>query len=127
MFTLLFTGCHVLTLRDIIGLQTMAEAEKAASTFHWPLLTDPQPRADTLPTWRQQYMDTTLNFPHGDSSSLSLSSSFGGGRGGAAASGNLRQKTDELLNSTYSMMYEMQRVREQREAERAKKIGKAAS
>ena len=117
----------MLTLRDIIGLQTMAEAEKAASTFHWPLLTDPRPMADSLPTWRQQYMDTTLNFPRGDSSSLSLSSSLGGGRGGAAASGDLRQKTDELLNSTYSMMYEMQRVREQREAERAKKIGKAAS
>ena len=105
----------------------MAEAEKAASTFHWPLLTDPQPQAESLPTWRRQYLDTTANFPLPNSSSLSLSSSLGGGRGSAAGSGSLRQKTDQLLDSTYSMMYEMQRAREQREDERVKKTGKAAS
>ena len=114
-------------LLNIVGLQTMAAAEKAASTFHWPLLTDPRPNPDSLPTWRRQYMDTTLNFPLPESPSLSLSSSLGGSRGSAAPSGSLRRKTDELLDSTYSMMYEMQRAREQREVERAKEIGKAAS
>jgi vacuolar-type H+-ATPase subunit D/Vma8 len=70
-------------------------------------------------------MDTTLNFPNpGDSGSLSLSASLGSSRAGGST---LRQKTDSLLQSTYSMMYEMQKARDEREAERKRQAGKAAS
>lgn len=102
---------------------TMAEAERVASTFHWPLLTDPRPQTDSLPTWRKQYLDTTANFPFPDASH-SLSSSLGGG----PRPGMRRSRTDELLSTTYSMMYEMQRAKEKRGEElRTRKVGEAAS
>lgn len=104
---------------------TMAEAEKTAATFHWPLLTDPRPRPDAMLTLRRQYMDTTLNFTgSGDSITRSLSSSLGSA---SQEPNSLRQKTDDLLNSTYSMMYQLQKAREQREMERKRGAGKAAS
>ncbi|XP_076451812.1 uncharacterized protein LOC143287588 [Babylonia areolata] len=111
---------------------TLAEAEKAASTFHWPLLTDPQPqrqRPDPLPTWRKQYMDTTLNLLQPEAMSLSLTSSLDGGQRGrrGARAENVQRRTDQLLSSTYSMMYEMQKARELRQEERRRQCGKMVS
>lgn len=107
---------------------TLAEAEKAACMHHWPLLTDLQSRPEALTTWRKQYMDTTMNFLHPDTMSLSLSSSLGGGSSRQIARpGDVQRKTDELLNSTYSMMYEMQKVRELREEEQRRQRGSMVS
>lgn len=103
---------------------TMAEAERVASTFQWPLLTDPRPMTESMQTWRKQYMDTTLNFPNPDSS-LSLSSSLGAGTRQLA--GSTRQRTDALLNATYSMMYEMQQAKAKRGEELTRNVGEAAA
>ncbi|KAL8569703.1 hypothetical protein ACOMHN_005820 [Nucella lapillus] len=116
---------------------TLKEAEKAACMHHWPLLTDPQPsRPQALPPWRRQLLDTTTlplpappHAPPSSSSSLSLSlsSSLAGAGLQGARSGDVQRRTDELLNSTYSMMYEMQKMREAREEEQRRHCGKMVS
>ena len=87
--------------------QSLAEAERLASAPRhnaWPFA-KPQGRMTTLPNWRKHYADTTLNLTQ-----PSLNVSEGEGRG--------KRKTDKLLQATYSNMYEMERVRQERERER---------
>jgi len=86
---------------------SLAEAERLASAPRhnaWPFA-KPQGRMTTLPNWRKHYADTTLNLTQ-----PSLNVSEGEGRG--------KRKTDKLLQATYSNMYEMERVRQERERER---------
>lgn len=101
----------------------MAEAERVASTFHWPLLPETRTMVEPLKNWRRNYMDTAVNFPHPDRSFMSSSL---GSRGKQDIS-DLRQKTDDLLNTTYSMMYEMQRAREAREDESRNQFAETAA
>lgn len=98
---------------------SLAEAERLARAPRhgaWPF-DKPVGRVATLPAWRKHYMDTTLNLSQPqtlDSSRGSMNQS-GGSR--ARLNGGKRA-TDKLLQQTYSNMYEMERLRQERELER---------
>ncbi|GFO22170.1 migration and invasion-inhibitory protein [Plakobranchus ocellatus] len=102
---------------------TLSEAERLAAKFshaEWPF-SRPTPRCTTLPSWRKHYMDTTLNL-----SRISSSNDVGNVSGSNVTSGSgrlpqdVKRSTDAILRATYSTMYEMERLRKERELEMAR-------
>ncbi|XP_005094865.3 uncharacterized protein LOC101848189 [Aplysia californica] len=94
---------------------SLAEAERLATGPRhagWPLVRS-HGRLQTLPTWRKHYLDTTLNMTQPPAAAnSSRASSHSAGVTGA------KRVTDRLLQSTYSNMYEMERLKQERELER---------
>ena len=97
----------------------MSEAEHLAAKFsqaEWPF-SRPTARTNTLPRWRKHYMDTTLNLSR--LSDLSGGVNVTGGGSGAQIPQDVKRSTDRILRATYSTMYEMERLRKERELEMA--------
>ncbi|KAK6177336.1 hypothetical protein SNE40_015457 [Patella caerulea] len=90
---------------------TLAEAERIASTGTqmWPFIPPPS-RVDPLPTWRKNYQASVMNLSHPTSTTDSVIT---------GDSESLRKSTNNLLNSTYSLMYEMERLKKERESTKA--------
>lgn len=99
---------------------TLSEAEHLAAKFsqaEWPF-SKPTARTTILPKWRKHYMDTTLNLTRlSDLSSVS-NTSHSSGRAPAVPQ-DVKRSTDRILRATYSTMYEMERLRKERELELA--------
>ncbi|RUS68994.1 hypothetical protein EGW08_023243, partial [Elysia chlorotica] len=100
---------------------TLSEAERLASQFsqtEWPF-SRPTARTNTLPRWRKHYMDTTLNLSRlSDLSAAGLGANTTGSSGGRVPP-DVKRSTDRILRATYSTMYEMERLRKERELEAA--------
>ncbi|CAL1527266.1 unnamed protein product [Lymnaea stagnalis] len=97
-------------------ITTLAEAEQIASSVHqaqWPFVRSARHHA--LSSWKKHYLDMTDNMPLSEdmSSNLSVSRSL-------SEPAQRKTTTDKLLNSTYQMMYEMERLKEERMLERKK-------
>ncbi|XP_041378014.1 uncharacterized protein LOC121390296 [Gigantopelta aegis] len=88
---------------------TLAEAERLASTYSWPVTQPTTHRPDQFPTWRKQYHDTVMNMTAPALKNVTCTSHSRPDRE------TVRRNTDELLNSTYSLMYEMERLKKERE------------
>ncbi|XP_033763873.1 uncharacterized protein LOC117345044 [Pecten maximus] len=98
---------------------TLADAEKVASSFPYPWTSSApdrirQPRSDHADLYKS-YQDMTLP--------SRLQTSTGGKEEESVA---LKQATEDLLNSTYSLMFEMEKIKKQRDIHSTRHIGNVA-
>ncbi|XP_046547528.1 uncharacterized protein LOC124257494 [Haliotis rubra] len=97
---------------------TLAEAERLANSYEWAFPQATTHRPDMFPSWRKGYQDSVVNLSTANVTrplgGASLTQSLGSSSLGSAGSEGLRKTTNDLLNSTYSMMYEMERLKRER-------------
>ncbi|OWF44084.1 uncharacterized protein LOC110458917 isoform X2 [Mizuhopecten yessoensis] len=98
---------------------TLADAEKVAASFPYPWTSSAtdrirQPHSDHTDLYKS-YQDMTLP------SRLQTST---GGTGEESVA--LKQATEDLLNSTYSLMFEMEKIKKQRDGHSTRQIGNVA-
>ncbi|XP_060085565.1 uncharacterized protein LOC132564947 [Ylistrum balloti] len=98
---------------------TLADAEKVAASFPYPWTSSApdrirQPRSDHADLYKS-YQDMTLP-------SRLQASTAGAGEESVA----LKQATEDLLNSTYSLMFEMEKIKKQRDIHSTRHIGNVA-
>lgn len=98
---------------------TLADAEKVAASFPYPWTSSApdrirQPRSDHADLYKS-YQDMTLP------SRLQASTT-----GKEEESSALKQATEDLLNSTYSLMFEMEKIKKQRDIHSTRPMGNVA-
>lgn len=98
---------------------TLADAEKAAACYPYPWTSSgsdfKQPATIRDESFYKSYMDMTLP--------TSMRSNI---PGVGEESVKLKKATDDLLNSTYSLMYEMEKIRKDREYREPRRLGRVA-
>lgn len=94
----------------LVFFQTLNDAEKLAANYpyYWDAseqkISRPLPKL--IPRPEMAYMDSTWPY-----NSQNNSTAF------STSAQNLKQATDDLLNSTYSLMYEMERLKKERSSD----------
>ncbi|XP_046335687.2 uncharacterized protein LOC124117742 [Haliotis rufescens] len=96
---------------------TLADAERLASSYEWAFPQATTHRPDMFPSWRKGYQDSVVNLSNANVTRPPGCANFTQSLGSSslsAGSEGLRKTTNDLLNSTYSMMYEMERLKRER-------------
>lgn len=110
---------HICISFSIFIFQTLADAEKAAACYPYPWTSSgsdfKQPATIRDESFYKSYMDMTLP--------TSMRSNI---PGVGEESVKLKKATDDLLNSTYSLMYEMEKIRKDREYREPRRLGRVA-
>ncbi|XP_067658694.1 uncharacterized protein [Haliotis asinina] len=97
---------------------TLADAERLANSYEWAFPQATTHRPDMFASWRKGYQDSVINLSTANVTQplggANLTQSLEPSSLGSAGSDGLRKTTNDLLNSTYSMMYEMERLKRER-------------